>query len=59
MTFYKTPPKYAKNFIDCLVLRIDLGYLNKLSDLEFMQYFFSKLDKFGFKGFNITSNSTH
>ena len=40
-----------------MVLRIDLGFLNKLSDLEFMQYFFSKIDKYGFKMFSYKNSA--
>lgn len=52
INFYKHPPKYAKNYIDTVTLRIDLGYLNKLSDIEFLSYFSKKIDHYGLKIFN-------
>lgn len=56
LSFYKTPPKYSKNYMDAIVLKVDLGFLNKISDMEFMQHFFSKLDKFDFKPFSFKNS---
>jgi hypothetical protein len=56
LSFYKNPPKYAKNYIDAIVLRVDLEYLNKVSDEEFMQYLCSKIEKYGFKLFSQKGN---
>lgn len=36
LSFYKSPPKYARNYIDAVVIRIDLEYLNRVSEDEFM-----------------------
>ena len=51
LSFYKTPPKYAKNYIDAVVLKIDLGFMNRVTDLEFLAYFCSKYKQYGFKVF--------
>jgi hypothetical protein len=45
LNYYKNPPKFAKNYIQTLYIRIDLDYLNRISDEEFLNYFCSKVDK--------------
>lgn len=49
LSFYKTPPKFSKNFIDVVVLKVDLGYMNKISGEEFMNQFFLNNSEYGFK----------
>ena len=52
LSFFKTPPKYARNYLDSVVLRIDLGFMNKISDQEFFQSFCARIKHYGFKIFN-------
>ncbi|CDW82921.1 UNKNOWN [Stylonychia lemnae] len=59
VSFYKTPPKYARNYVDTVILRIDLGFLNMIKDKEFMQYFMNKIENFGFSSFVLKHFASH
>lgn len=52
LSYYKSPPKFSKNYIDTVVLRFDLGYMNQISEEQFLAYFCSKYKQYGFKIFS-------
>ena len=56
LSFYKTPPKFAKNYLNSVVLRIDLGFMDKISDTDFMSYFCKMHREYGFKVFTTPSS---
>ena len=52
LSYYKSPPKFSKNFIDVVVLKYDLGQMNGIKDLDFLAFFCSKHKEYQFKILN-------
>ncbi len=47
--YYKQCPRNARNSVFTQLLKIDLGWFNKITDQEFMHYLVTKIDKYGLK----------
>ncbi len=58
LSYYKNPPKFSKNYIDVVVLRFDLGYMNNITKEHFLTYFCSKYKQYGFKIFTQPNGNT-